>query len=299
MAGFSENPRWKIVDEKPIPARADLDVRWAASMKNLPSEVRTYRLLPNRFSAEVISNVLGICSFLQKDEKEQGTNGLVFQTAEGARKLFVSFASGTIHYDIPEPQYGPGKLAQDVPDMRQLPQLATNFVRHIGIPISDITGYFETDTFNFSEPLTMYYVGDTTITNIGFRSVKFRRSVDGIPIVGGDGGGFDIGEHGKIIKIDMAWHNLEHGASYPTVSREMIMSFLKQGKAFQGLLPMSTGEIDWKTVKSVTIKKALPCYFAGNSDRLVPFLVLFTTIDTGQGNMDVQIECPVIDETKL
>jgi hypothetical protein len=123
--------------------------------------------------------------------------------------------------------------------------------------------------------------------------------VDGIPVVGGDGGGFDVGEHGKIIKIDIVWHNLEPGESHPTVSQGTIMDFLRHGKAFQGLLPMSIGEIDWKTIKSVTIKRALPCYFAGNSNRLIPFLVLFTTVDTGHESVEVQIECPVIDETKL
>ena len=62
---------------------------------------------------------------------------------------------------------------------------------------------------------------------------------------------------------------------------------------------MSIGEIDWKTVKSITVKKALPCYFSGNSNRLIPFLVLFTTVDDGHESLDVQIECPVIDEAKL
>jgi hypothetical protein len=296
---FSQNPRWKIIDEKPIPAHADLDVRWEASMNNVPPTVKTYRLLPERFSGDVISNVVGMCSLSEKDKKQQGANAIVFQSSTGARKLFVSLASGAIHYEIPEPQYGPNKLAEGVPEMNQLPKLATNFLRQIGIPISDVTGYFGTDTFNFSEPLTMYYVGDTTITNIGFRSVKFRRSVDGIPVVGGDGGGFDVGEHGNIIKIDIVWHNLEPGESYPTVPQGTIMGFLRQGKAFQGLLPMSIGEIDWKTVKSITVKKALPCYFSGNSNRLIPFLVLFTTVDDGHESLDVQIECPVIDEAKL
>jgi hypothetical protein len=34
------------------------------------------------------------------------------------------------------------------------------------------------------------------------------------------------------------------------------------------------------------------------SDWLYPFAALETTVDTGRGNVDVEIDCPIIDETK-
>jgi hypothetical protein len=296
--GFSENPRWKIVDVTPIPTRADLDVRWEASTKTIPSKIRIYRLLPNIFSPEVISNVITLCSFTEKEETGRNTNGTTFQNSAGSQKLSISFPSGSIHYEIPERRYGPTNLATGVPEMSRLPELATNFVKQVGIPISAVTGYFQTDKFNFWEPLTLYYVGNTTITNIAFRAVNFRRSVDGIPIVGGDGGRIYFGEYGKISKISITWHSLERHESYSTVSRKTMMNSLRQGKARQEPVSDNVGFIDWATVKSVTIKKALPCYFAGNSDWLYPFVVLFTTVDTGHGNVDVEIDCPIIDEAR-
>ena len=66
--------------------------------------------------------------------------------------------------------------------------------------------------------------------------------------------------------------------------------------AIKGLL---TGQ----TVKSVTVTRAEACYFTGTSssplDKLYPHAALWTTVDTGHGNIDVEIDCPIIDETKL
>jgi hypothetical protein len=64
----------------------------------------------------------------------------------------------------------------------------------------------------------------------------------------------------------------------------------------------SLGDIDWPTVKSVKIKKAVPMYYAGNrlapSDWLYPFAALWTTVDTGNETINVEIDCPIVDETK-
>src|ERR1017187_1201620 len=109
--GFSENPRWKTVDVTSIPTRADLDVRWEASTKMIPSNIRIYRILPNKFSPEVISNVMTLCSFTEKDETGRNTNGTTFQNSAGSQKLSISFPSGSIHYEIPERRYGPTNLA--------------------------------------------------------------------------------------------------------------------------------------------------------------------------------------------
>jgi hypothetical protein len=283
----------------PIPARSNLDVRWDASMKTIPSKVWIYRLLPNKFSPEVISNVMTLCSFTEKDKTESNANGMTFQSSDGSRKLSVSFPSGTIHYEIPDPHNWSTNLAHGVPEMSRLPELATNFVKQVAIPLSAVTGYFQTDKFNFSESGACFFIERTLITNIQVRTIKFRRSVDEIPFVAGDGCDIDFCEHGKISEISLTWHDLERQKSYRTLSQKKIMNFLRQGKARQGPVLDNVGDIDWATAKSVTIKKALPYYFAGDTDQLYPFLGLDATVDTGHGMVDVGIDCPIIDETKL
>jgi hypothetical protein len=295
--GFSENPRWKVFGT-PIPPRVDLNVRWDAPTNEFPPRVWVCRLLPNKFSPQVISNLMDLCLFTEKDKKEQSTKGVTFQNPDGSRKLSVSFPSGAILYQTPDPDYGPTNLAAGVPTMNQMPELATNVFQKIGINLSDLTGYSGTSKFHVGGPETLFFVNDTTITNIAYRTVHFRRSVDEMPVSGGDGGGIDFGEHGKIRRISISWRNLERIKSCPTYSAETVVRSLREGKALQGLVPSNFGGIDWPTVKSVTVKKASPCYCSGNSDLLYPFLALSATVDTGRGKVDVEIDCPIIDETE-
>jgi hypothetical protein len=83
----------------------------------------------------------------------------------------------------------------------------------------------------------------------------------------------------------------------------MMVQSIRAGKAIQGMIPDNLNEIDWRTVKSVTIKKAEPSYYAGGdpfapSDWLRPYAALWTTVDTGYGTIDVEIDCPIIDDSK-
>jgi hypothetical protein len=310
LAGFSENPLWKNADETPIPARADLDVRWETPRNYISSNVPTnkwpskmwiYELTPREFSPKVISNLMLMCSFTEKDKMRQDTNEVIFKSPDGLRTLSISFASGGISYNIPEPHYGPTNLAEDVPKMAEMPELTKGFLRKIGIKLSEI----EKNTnaaphFNFWEPFTEYFVKPTPITNVEFRAVVFRRSVDEAEVIGNAGYcELHFGEHGKVSKIDFSWPDLKRYKSAPTLKPQAIIQLLREGKAHQGSTFDNVGNIDWASVKSVTIKQAWPCYFAGNSNFLYPFLALWTTVDTGQRIIEMGIDCPIIDESKL
>lgn len=296
-AAFGQNPRWRIADETPIPARADLSVRWEASTTNIPAFVSIYRMLPHRFTHRAVSNAVVLCDFSGRKGETQAENELSFVDRPGGRRLVISLNAGVLHYECAERHYGPEKLAKGVPKMSELPKVATNFLHILEIPLDEVTGFFDDEKFNYSEPLTMFYVGDNTITNIAFRSVKFRRMVDKIPVAGGDDGGFDVGEGGHLTHADLEWHDLERLETRATISSEAIQKLLLHGRTFQGLLPMNVNPIDWSIVKSVTVKKVMPCYFAGRSGLLYPFAVLFTTVDTGHELVDVQIESPIVDES--
>jgi hypothetical protein len=38
---------------------------------------------------------------------------------------------------------------------------------------------------------------------------------------------------------------------------------------------------------------AEPCYYAGG-----PFVALWTTVDRGDGKIEIEVDCPIIDKTK-
>lgn len=295
MAGFAQSPLWKENGEA-ISARADLDVRWEASNK-FPRKVWIYQLLPNKFSPEVISNVMMLCSFTEKNKVQQVTNGVTFKSSDGSRTLSISYPSSNIHYEIPELNYSPTNLAIGVPLISQLPPMATNVLHKLHIRFSDITGYSGTNKIEYLEPVfTEYYIGNTSITNIAYRSVLFRRVVDEMPIIG-EFYGFNVGEHGKISRLSITWPKLKRIKSYRTLSQREVINLLRKGDAIRGPVPTRVGDIDWSRIKSLTIKMAMPSYqMKGN--RLYPFLRLDVLVDTGNGTVEIGMDCPIIDETK-
>jgi hypothetical protein len=305
MTGFAENLRFKEFGTH-IPAHADLDVRWDAPINALPPKIWVYQLLPRTLSPQIMSNLMTACSFTDKDKTEHG-NGLFFNSPNGSRHLRVTSSLGIIDYQTAR-RRSPTNLVEDVPTERQARKLMTKLLPNLGISLSELS-----KEENSTKPEMIVYDGGVTyfvdhksITNTELRGVRFSRAVDGISFAGaGTGGDGDIefGDHGRISKILLTWRNMQRDKLYPTVTAEMMIKSLREGKAVQGFILESLGDIDWPTVKSVTIKKAFPRYYAGGgrlapSDWLYPFAALWTTVDTGHGNINVEIDCPIIDETK-
>jgi len=306
-AGFSQSLRFTEPFATHIPARGDLDVRWNAPTNKIPATVWVYHLLPRPLSPPNLSNLMAACSFTDKDETHHGDE-LNFKSSDGLRTLRVYPPWGIIEYQTTFPRSWTN-LVKDVPSQSKALKLAKKFLPELGIDLGDIekrTNNSEPNLYVFDMGVT-YFVNHKAIQNTEAREVRFRRAVDGISFTsvstGGDGG-IDFGERGNVSKISIAWRNMEREKSYPTITPEMMVKCIREGKAIQGMIPDNLGGIDWPTVKSVTIKKAEPCYYAGGdpfapSDWLQPYAALWTTVDTGHGNIDVEIDCPIVDEAKL
>jgi hypothetical protein len=286
--------------------RADLDVRWQAPANELPAEVWTYRLLPNRFPNSVGSYLTDMGSFGDKDKTNIGPNGLLFKSPDTARTLFIDYSLGIIYYEATH-NYSPTNLAHDVPDQNQTLSLTLAALSRLGIQPSDISKN-ETNSrpdFHIFDAQTVYFVNHTFTTNIEWRGVRFRRVVDSGMFVGNGTGGegeIHIGEHGTITKIDLSWRNLQRNKLDPAASPDLIMKWMREGKAVLGPRPMNERPIDWGAVKSVTVKHAYVSYYAGDrlkpSDWLLPVAALWVSIDTGDKALDAEIDCPIIDDTE-
>ena len=200
-------------------------------------------------------------------------------------------------------------MVKDVPSENEALRLTKKLLPQLGINLSDIEkeAHSLEPNFHVSDMGVTYFVNHKAITNTEARVVCFGRAVDGISFVsigtGGDGE-IHFGGHSHIIRMLITWRNLERYKAYPTFDPEMIVKSIRDGKAIQGMVPDSVGSIDWKMVKSVTIKKAKPCYYAGGdrfapSDWLQPYAALWASVETDHGDVDVEIDCPIINEPKL
>ncbi|MGH7954017.1 MAG: hypothetical protein ACREFE_19150 [Limisphaerales bacterium] len=198
-------------------------------------------------------------------------------------------------------------MVKDVPSVKRVQKMAMKLLPKFGINPADLEKKDNSSKPKFSivDSEMTFFVKPKFISFIASRGVIFRRSVDGGVFLGagtGGGGEIEFGDHGKIIRIDITWKNLKRFKSYSVATPEMMIKGIREGKAVQGLIPADVGSIDWAAVKSLTVKKAWLSYYAGDgfapSDWLMPLVSLWTTIDTGHGNVDAEIECPIIDETK-
>jgi hypothetical protein len=286
----------------PIPARPDLEVRWNAPSDALPSQIWVYHLLPRKLSPEMISYIMALCSFTERDKTESSKNEMVFKTPDNSRHLWIS-SSGDVDYDSLI-HYSHTNLIKKVPDEKQALKRVKQLLPKLGISLSDIDKKDNSDEprLNSSDSKMTYFVKPEPITNTLFRAVGFRRAIDGISFIGmgtGGDGHVRFGDHGKITKIDLSWRNMERVKSYPTLFPAEMIYALRQGKAVQGYLLMNSRGINWRTAKSVTINHVWPRYYAGTSmhpsDMLEPFAVLDADVDTGHGNVRVEIDCPIID----
>lgn len=282
----------------------NLVIHWDAPSNAYPHSVWIYEVVPKKFPPDAISALVQECGFTEKDKKVSTADQTVYKNADRFPSKHLEVSNGSIFY-VNVTHYGPTNFASDVPEMNQMPQLATNFLSRLGIEMCDIEKKPDgTPNFHFWQPFKEYFLPDRIVTNIEFRAVGFSRAVDGATILGagtaGDGEVF-FGPHGRPVHIDISWRGLNRVKPVNTVSPETIMEWVRHGKAMQGGIPMNLPAINWQGVKSLTVKSADLCYNAGDriapSKWLMPLLLLWTTVDTGNGTIDVEIDCPVIDES--
>jgi hypothetical protein len=294
--------------------RTNLPVRWKAPKTSLPKTLWIYRTGPMAFSPLVVSNLLAVSSFSEKDRKDfGGTNQLFYGNTGGNPNLRLSFADGVIEYRTDDLRnYGPTNLTKGVPATNQLFTMLTNFLPRLGISASELARKENSTAPDvaFVVDQTVFSVNHGFITNVPFRGIRFNRSVDGAELKGEGGRGeIDYGEYGQIIEIWLEWRNLERVKLFETATPDTIIKWIKEGKGVYWPHLDGVGNeigVDWTTARRVTIKKAMACYWGASvsSQRqrkpapswVHPYALLWATVETGHGNIDVEIGCPVIDE---
>lgn len=234
-AGFSQNLPFKIHSEIPI-QRMNLVVRWKAPKHSLPKTLWVYRVSLTRFSPAVISNLMAVSSFTEKDKKDRRTNEVFFGGLQGDPNLRISFTAGEIEYRTDALRnYGPTNLTKGVPATNQLLQLLTNFLPQLGISPSELARKEDSPKpkVAFVVEETVFFENRTFITNVPLRGIRFNRSVDGAELKGRVGANeIDFGERGQIIEMSLHWPNLERRKLFQTAAPETIIKWENWSRSF-------------------------------------------------------------------
>ncbi len=284
----------------------EIDVQWSVLQNKFPPNLWVYHVLKTKFSPAVISNLIDVGNFSAKDQTGSPTGGAEesqFLSSDKTRRLTIQSSLGAINYENKIiVQTSQTNLPVEVPQQSELRKLTMDFLPKIGIRDSDIKRDEEISqpelTF-FDPEVTMYWVNSAMVTNIPYRSVFFRRSLKGVSFVGNDVGGncwINFASHRTISKIVLKWPEVERFKSYPVASFQSIIKWIHQGRSVHGYIPMDFGTIDWPAAKKITVTKAQAVYVTGQN-YIHPIASLWATVDTGHGNVEVEIDCPIIDES--
>ncbi len=291
--------------------RSDLQVRWETLRNPWPSKLCTYRVEPTVFSPLVISNLMAITGYTANDMTTYGSNGMTFGSPKKAGTLGVSFPLGSIEYWTTAP-FGPTNLAENVPEEKELFRLTTNLIAQLGIGLSELVRKPKSaePDIRYIETQTVFTYKGGFITNITSREAHFsRRLIDRVEFIGfyrGGNGVIEYGDHGKILKISISWRKVICDKALRTVTPKMIMRWMREGKVLPENMPGTDGPPirSWAGVKRVTITSARAvCLGPGGLDspaspiELRPFAALEGTVYIGTTNFDVEIDCPLFEDS--
>lgn len=297
----------------PFQTQTNISVSWNAPKSDLPHKFWIYKALPAKVSSDVISNLVALGSFTEKDrEKIPGYPRLIaYDDPSGKKSLRVNPDWVFIEYS--DPDADDMHNTNGVPSRQQAIEMAKHWLPILGIDSRQLAQNTDgTGIKIYGGPETVFFypkeAGPAYATNICMQIVTFMRALDGIEISGGcarGGGCIQFGHDTKISKIMVSWRNYKRDKLYPAATPEMLLKWIREGKAVwrskdDSMFP------DWSSVKNIVITKATLYYYSEAYDEndkpqnaACPFVEMEAVANAGTTNLIFNFDCPIIDETQL
>jgi hypothetical protein len=295
--------------ESPPPLR----IVWAVPTNVWPPDkIWSYKVVPQQFSAAVLSNLTAIGSFTAKDKLKLyeellgiDTNALFFGVP-GQKSLEILPTLGYIKYhdesararftsavkDTPEPVAG-------VPDEQEAVRLGLQYLRLLGINRDDIARkpsspdldiHWSLGTRDWVDPQTKQDIRETNSYG-----VFFTRQIDGIAGSGFGDVFINFGDHARVCDLEVSWRNLQPDALLGNfVTSEQVVQSIRSG---QTRLPKFE-DLPLSQIKTLTITNATPRYSRMPGDEpmafVVPALQLGAFIDDGKTNRSIWFQTGIL-----
>jgi hypothetical protein len=260
-----------------------------------------YKVLPQQFSKEWLSNVLALANFTKTPTQASADPKTMSWRYEerGAlvRSLNLAPLYGYVNYHNYQVTGFNTNAPIGVPDRDEVDRLAMRYLQELGGETNEL--YFqhragtERKQRRFDKKTGKYSQEFVTM-----RGVMYSRQLDGIRFVGAGGrGGFaiDFGEGAKIASLELDWRRFQPYRRYSTLSRDDIVKEIMNGKA---VISAENGEIPENPSK-LNISKITPLYMSQTSGNPEDFIFPFANIEivavtTGTNATTFYIDCPLI-----
>jgi hypothetical protein len=287
------------------------EVLWAAPTNGWPEKLWVYKVIPQVFSSSVLSNLLEIAAFTEKDRanppayiREVEPKPIYFSTSDETRHLAICPSLGWMAL-INEKAASPSHLqpVRGVPNQEETTRLGLRYLRLLGIDRSQLATkpgtnelelHWECGRIAYTDQETKKEI--TLTNNFG---IYFRRRIDGIGFSGiGLRGGVYIrfGNDAKVAELQVVWRNLQPHQLLDCALPEEIVTQFKNG---QIALPANTGP-PAEMIK-FTITYAMPYYDSTFEEEpeayIAPRLDLIGTVERPSGPINIQLRVPIFRVT--
>src|SRR5882724_1675734 len=281
--------------EGPAYHPAELTIEWKASTEQLPKSFWVYKVIPQNFSAGVISNAMAIGNFQPRNLAKPADKNLIqFRDAgpHPSHYLKIALGAGWMEYYDGQAKMPIGEPIEGVPDEHKVEVLARDYLHQFGIDRSQVLakrGYAGDERKG-----TLSAAGADTDVEVVAREISLIRQIDGIPFYGkGNLGGFWIqfGNHGKVSGFDLVWPNLLPHELRTTASVDQIVASVKNGKA-----SLRTGravEHDKKLTITAITPYYLGAHWSAPQEFVHPIASLSVIADLGNRTEAFELVCPI------
>ena len=279
------------------------EVLWEAST-NPPASVKIFSVVPTKFSASTISNLLQLAELKPDQRKRVNQTGVFagkdvrfFADKKETRQLnfvpsegFIALNKTGVIAEIPR------QMPVGVPDDKEALRLALDILQKIGISQSELAtnldgkihlAYSEDGILHKDKPSGLL------ITNVVGREIKLTRQIEGIPVWGG-GVSAKFGNEGKLAYLSATWRTIKQQAVWPVPTATDFMARIKSGRVF------IRSEQAGLSFGKLTVKKVQLYYWENDASEhqstIYPFAVLEAESDLPGENSTAQLFVPLANE---
>ncbi len=287
------------------PDKQQKDVAWEGSTNSWPESLWVYKVFPQEFPSSVISNLLVISGFTQKDKAktpqyfaENDRKTIFYGELEGhVKHLAICPSLGFIEYIDPKAE-APSQLQkiEGVPNEHEATQLGLKYLRMMGIEVSQLATTNGGGLDLHWQRDTIFYVDqnskqEITLTN-GY-GVLFARCIDGVKVHGFGGMDIVFGNNAKVALLRLYWRNLKPYELKKCPSPQDITEHIKNGTI--SIHPLgSNGVYPPSQFRKITIKQITPLYEGPDYEKpasfIYPYFNFQGTVNDGEKEHGVWFE---------
>jgi hypothetical protein len=277
---------------------------WKAT-NAMPSGLWIYKVMPEAFSAAVVSNAMRIGHFEMKDVSKTSEaqsplkdKHLIYCYNRNEfgkpRFLYIAPTVGAMEYGS---QRDYKATVESVPTSEETERLARDVLFQLGIDRSLLAekvrnGYDEISTK--IDPKTHQLSGTPQVV---MRGISFERRIDGVPLSSSWCFLIHFRSHGTIEDFTLHWRNFLPSESHRTLTPAEIIEMIKSG---QSVFPSQAGasKQEVSEAKMLTVVKVTPRYFNGSGKEWIDFLYPYADLEIA-ANVDADtvtfhLNCPIL-----